>query len=416
MRISTKTTYDIGSSQINSLQAALNRTQQQLSTNRRNLTPADDPIASSRALEVTQSQSINTQFVTNRNNASNFLSQETNALASVGQLIQDVKELVVNAGNGSLTDKDRASLATVLEGRMDDMLALANTADGAGGYLFSGYKSTTVPFSPSATGATYQGDQGQRELQVGSARKLATSDSGSAIFESNLTGNGKFVTGADPANYGRGGTGIISGGTVTDPAALTGHKYSIDFTVVPATAGSPAQTSYVVTDLTLGLPVPNPAPTPPTPYVDGQSISFDGQQFDIKGKPANLDKFTVEPSSKESIFTTMKNLLTTLRSPGDGPAGQASLNNNLNRAHQLLDTSYDNVLSAQSEVGSRLKEIDYLDSAGEDIDLQYASTLADLQDLDMVKAISLFTQQQTTLQAAQQSFTKISGLSLFNYI
>lgn len=416
MRISTKSTFDIGSSQINKLQSALNRTQQQLSANRRNLTPADDPIASARALEVTQSQSINTQFVTNRNNASNFLSQENNALGSVGQLIQDVKELTVNAGNGSLTDTDRASLATVLEGRMNDMLALANTADGAGGYLFSGYKSTTVPFSPTATGASYQGDQGQRTLQVGSARSLATSDAGSAIFESNLTGNGKFVTGADPANYGRGGAGIISGGTVSNAAALTGHQYAINFTVVPATAGTPAQTSYVVNDLTLGVTVPNPAPVPPTPYVDGQSIVFDGQQVEIKGQPANLDKFTLDPSTKESLFTTLKDLLNVLRAPGSGPAGQASLNNNLSRANKLLDTAYDNVLSAQSEVGSRLKEIDYLNSAGDDLNLQYASTLSNLQDLDMVKAISEFTQQQTTLQAAQQSFTKVSSLSLFNYL
>jgi flagellar hook-associated protein 3 FlgL len=49
MRISTKMIYDAGSSQLNTLQGALNRTQMQLSANRRNLTPADDPIASSRA-------------------------------------------------------------------------------------------------------------------------------------------------------------------------------------------------------------------------------------------------------------------------------------------------------------------------------------------------------------------------------
>ena len=74
------------------------------------------------------------------------------------------------------------------------------------------------------------------------------------------------------------------------------------------------------------------------------------------------------------------------------------------------------MLSVRAEVGSRLKEIDTLDSAGDDLDLQYASTLSGLQDLDMVKAISLFSQQQITLQAAQKSFTSISGLSLFNYI
>ena len=104
MRISTRMIYEQGSTQLNNLQSALNRTQMQLSTNRRNLTPADDPIASARALEVTQSQALNTQFVTNRSNATNFLSQEELALKSTTNLIADVQELVVKAGNPGLRD------------------------------------------------------------------------------------------------------------------------------------------------------------------------------------------------------------------------------------------------------------------------------------------------------------------------
>jgi len=404
--------YDAGSSQLNTLQGALNRTQMQLSANRRNLTPADDPIASARALEVTQSQSINTQFVTNRSNAKNFLSQEDLALGSTTSLIADVQELVVKAGNPALKDVDRQSLATELQGRLTDLMGIANTSDNAGGYLFGGYKSSTQPFSQTATGATYIGDQGQRQLQVGSSRYLPTSDSGAAVFENNLTGNGKFTTAADTGNFTRGGAGIISGGTVTDPTKLTGHKYSIDFQVTGT--GTDAVTTYTVTDVTLGQTIPNPAV--PVAYKAGDAISFDGQQVSISGKPADQDKFTLEPSGKESIFTTLTNLIGALNQPAGGDAGQARLTGALNAAHNILDTAYDNVLSVRAEVGSRLKELDTLDSAGDDLDLQYASTLSGLQDLDVVKAISLFSQQQTTLQAAQKSFTAMSGLSLFNYI
>jgi flagellar hook-associated protein 3 FlgL len=74
------------------------------------------------------------------------------------------------------------------------------------------------------------------------------------------------------------------------------------------------------------------------------------------------------------------------------------------------------VLTVQASVGSRMKELDNLDSTGDDLNIQYQTTLGDLQDLDMVKAISLFSQQQQTLQAAQMSFKTMSGLSLFNYI
>jgi flagellar hook-associated protein 3 FlgL len=74
------------------------------------------------------------------------------------------------------------------------------------------------------------------------------------------------------------------------------------------------------------------------------------------------------------------------------------------------------VLTVQASVGARQKELDYLDTSGDDLNIQYASTLSDLQDLDTVKAISQFSQQQLTLQAAQQSFKAMSSLSLFNYI
>jgi flagellar hook-associated protein 3 FlgL len=81
-----------------------------------------------------------------------------------------------------------------------------------------------------------------------------------------------------------------------------------------------------------------------------------------------------------------------------------------------LKSAHDNVLTVQASVGAHMKELDYLDSAGDDLDIQYAATLGDLQDLDMVKAISDFSMQQTTLQAAQMSFKTMSGLSLFNYL
>lgn len=416
MRIATKTMFDHGMNQLSTLQTSMSRTQQQLATGRRNLAPSDDPIATARALEVTQSQSINTQLVTNRQNARSSLSLEENALASATSLLQDVKTLAVNAGNGSMTNQDRQMIAVELQGRFDDMMGVANTADGVGGYLFSGYKDG-VPFTRTGAGAAYQGDQGSRTLQVGSNRTLPISDSGASIFENNPTGNGSFQTGADPANMTRGGTGVIAPGSVTDTAALTNHQYEINFSVVKGSPGVPDTTTYTITDVTLGQPVPaNPNPPDPIPYTSGQSIAFDGMQFDIKGVPADGDKFTVNPSNKKSVFETMQDLINALKADGSGPAGQANLTNLLNTANSNIDNALDNVLSVRAAVGSRLKEMDYLDSAGDDLNVQYATTLSDLQDVDTVKAISQFTQQQISLDAAQKSYKTLTSMSLFNYI
>jgi flagellar hook-associated protein 3 FlgL len=406
MRISTNTMFETATNQLGTLQSALARTQMQLSANTRLLTAADDPIASARALEVTQSQSMNNQFATNRTNAKSSLSLVDKTLQDVTGQITDIQTLVVTAGNAAYSASDRAALATELEGRLSDLLGLANTADGTGGYLFGGYKSTTQPFSQTPGGAQYLGDQGNRTLQVGSARRMAVTDNGSAIFEANLTGNGHFQTQAAATNT---GSGIVSPGAITDTTKLTGHDYAVSFAV----AGTPAVTTYSVTDNST-----SPASTVVSgaPYQPGATIGFDGLAIEVKGDPANGDSFTVTPSQKQSIFTTVTSLIATLRAPADGSSGKAALANGLNTASSNLKNALDNVLTTQASVGARMKELDSLDSTGDDLDIQYTATLGDLQDLDMVKAISLFSQQQMTLQAAQQSFKAMSGLSLFNYL
>ncbi|HEX8479467.1 MAG TPA: flagellar hook-associated protein FlgL, partial [Telluria sp.] len=357
MRIATSTIFEAGTRQLGTLQSDMAKLQLQMSTNRRVVSPSDDPIAASRALEVTQSQSINTQLDTNRANARSSLSQEEVILNGVTELMSSVQELVVKAGNASLGDADRASIATELEGRLADLLGLANSTDGNGAYMFSGYKSSTQPFNQTATGAQYDGDQGQRNVQIGSTRSIPISNSGSAVFENNPTGNGRFQTGAAATNT---GAGIISSGTVTDVSQLTGHKYALAFKV----AGEPAVTTYTVNDNST---------TPPTavqsdqPYKAGQSISFGGMSMDIKGVPADGDSFTVAPSEKQSVFTTMTSLIETLRSPTIGSAGKAALANGLNQASDNMKSAYDTVLTARSSIGSRLTELDSLDSTGDDL-------------------------------------------------
>lgn len=407
MRIATKTIYDNGVSQLNTLQAQLQKTQMQLSTGRRVVTPSDDPVASARALEVSQSKEMNTQFASNRTSAKGSLSLVDSTLSNTDDLLQEVKSKVVAAGNPGFTLADREALAKELDGRLQDLLGQANATDGSGAYLFSGYKSDTQPFTRTATGATYNGDQGQRELQVASSRKLATSETGSAVFESNLTGNGTFQTSVDPNNYTRGGTGIISPGVVKNPGALTGDQYTLNFSV----SGVPAVTTYTINDVTKSTVVASAQP-----YVAGQPIVFDGMSMDVSGAPANGDVFNVDPSKNQSVFETMTSLIAALRGPSGTPQAGAALTNALNLANQNISNSLDNVLSVRASVGARLSEVDHLDSAGDDLNLQYSSQMSDLVDLDPVEAISRFTQQQTTLEAAQKSYKALAGLSLFNLI
>jgi flagellar hook-associated protein 3 FlgL len=138
--------------------------------------------------------------------------------------------------------------------------------------------------------------------------------------------------------------------------------------------------------------------------------------MDVKGVPANGDSFSVKPSEKQSVFTTITNLIKTLRIPA--PTARAARRPVERPEHRQLEhEERAGQCADRAGLGGRAHEGNRQpDSTGDDLDIQYQTTLGTLQDLDMVKAISLFAQQQQTLQAAQMSFKTMSGLSLFNYI
>ncbi len=414
MRISSNTIFDNNAALLNQQQARLAQTQQQIASGNRMSMASDDPVAATRALEIKQSDAINTQYAANRTTASHTLSLAEGSMQSVVSLLQDVQTAVISAGNGSFGNGDRKVIATQLSGKLQELVGLANSTDGAGNYLFSGFQSKTPPFADMAGVITYNGDDGQRLTQASASRQVASSDSGADVFMRVKNGNGTFVTqpGTNAITLGANtGTGIISIGSVSSPPpTLPLSNYSVAFTVAAGV------TTYTVTNTTNGNPtVP---PLVGTPYVSGQAISFDGMQFDIKGTPADGDTFTVTPSANESLFKTIADLIVALNTPAATPAngGTTSLTNSLTRGLNNLDNALNNVATIQASMGLRLNEIDALQTAGDDLGLQFKQTLQKLQDTDYNKAISDLTMQQMSLQAAQKSFVKVSDLSLFSYL
>lgn len=185
MRVSTQVFYENSRSSMGSLQDKLMRVQQQLSEGTRVLKPSDDPLSATRALAVSQSLALSAQYAASRSQAVQTLSLEENALQGVTQVLQQAKGLLIQAGNGTLTDADRASIATTLESSRDQLQGLANSDDGNGQFLFAGFKSGSAPFVTQAGGAVaYVGDDGQRMMQVDVSRQIATADTGRDIFMS----------------------------------------------------------------------------------------------------------------------------------------------------------------------------------------------------------------------------------------
>lgn len=399
MRVSTNQMFDTVVSTLQRQSSSLLHTQQQVATGRRMVTPSDDPVAAARALEVSQSAQINSQYGASQANARETLGMVESRLGAVGDVLQYVRSRAVEAGNAILTDSDRRAIATDLRAQFDELVGLANSQDGTGEYLFAGYRSANKPFAGGPAGSvSYSGDDGRRALQVSSSRQLPVSDSGADIFMRIRSGNGSFEATAAAANS---GGGIIDPGSVTDPGALTGNDYSVRFSVAGGV------TTYTVINETTSATV-----VPATAYNPGAAIAFDGMSVSVRGAPANGDRFDIEPSSSRSVFETVSRLISAVETPGGG----ARLANELGNALGNLDQAQENVLRVRAGTGSRQLEIDALAGIGEDLNVQYSAALSRLQDLDYAEAVSRLTRDQTALEASQKAFMRVSGMSLFNYL
>lgn len=402
MRMSTQWMFSNGAAALTQKQVDLARTQQQITAGTRLLTPSDDPVAASGALTAQQSLALTGQYAANQTAAQGALGLAESTLGQVGNALQDIRTLAVQAGNGTLNASDRRTLAVDLRGRIDALMGLANTRDGAGGHLFSGYQDQAQPFVRTAGGVAYQGDQGGRALQVSAQRTMDVGISGATVFEGAHAGNGSFTVAAGAANT---GTGIPDAGHVINPAAVTGHAYQVQF------HGAPGALTYDVVDTTISTAVVTGAA-----YATGMAISFDGLQFSMGGMPANNDTVDVAPSPRQSVFKTLDDLAATLDAVAAGALSDAAFQGKLQSSLASIDQAYDQVLGARTAAGARLAELDSLAVQNAAQKLNYQEELSRLTGIDYNEAISRLTQQTTSLQAAQQSYVKVTGLSLFNYL
>jgi flagellar hook-associated protein 3 FlgL len=408
MRVATSTFYQLGLASMNNQQSSLLHVQQQLGTGRRILKPSDDPVAATRALTVSQAGAVNGQYATSRTQANIGLAMEEKALQSAVTTIQNIQTLVVSAGNGTISNSDRASIAAELESNYNQLLGLANSDDGNGQYLFAGFKSGTPPFAKSGASVQYNGDTGTQLLQVDVERQMAAGDNGVAVFLS-VTGSADYVMEAAPGN---GGTATFGALSISDPSnPLYGHKFEVQFAVDPVTSAA----SYTIIDNTV---VPPAAVGPATPYSEGAAIEVGGVSFTVSGKPADGDTLSLAPAAQAGtdVFANLQKVIDSLRQPLNTDEDRAALYNVLSTANRKMSNTLDNVLTVRASVGSRMQELDALDTIGENRDLNYQQTLSGLQDVDYAAAITEYYQRSMALQAAQQSFMQIQGMNLFNYL
>jgi flagellar hook-associated protein 3 FlgL len=300
MRISTSWFFQQGLNAMQSQQATLAKTEQQLSTGQRILTPSDDPAAAARVMGLDKLIETTGQYQRNADAADTRLKVEESVLANAGDLLQRIRELSVQANNDTLSAEDRGAIALEVRAHLDGLLQLANSKDGNNDYLFAGYKTGTKPFLHDGMGNfTYAGDQGDRIVQIGASRQVSTGDSGDGVFM---------------------------------------H--------VDDGAGGMASMFSAVYDFAVDLEADNPSQTTLT----------------------------------------------------------------------RIDSALQQVSTARASVGARLNAIESQRGMNDAFVLALQQNRSSLADLDYAEASSRFQQQMLAMQASQQTFVKLQGLSLFNYL
>ena len=309
IRISSQQVFSGGINRLQDLNSGLNKTSEQVSTGKRVNRPSDDPVAAARILKLDQELGRVSTYQRNAQLADNRLKQQESTLGSAIDVIQRVRELTVQAGSGSLSANDRQSIASELKERLGQLANIANTQDASGEYIFSGFQGNQEAFAKNVSGDwVYQGDEGQRMLEIDEGVTVPISDHGKGIFVDVASANPTFFA---EASRGNASSAQISTGMVVDQdqfnAAFANSQ--ADY-VVEINAGQ-----YEITErngdgtvLATGT------------FTSGEPIAFNGMQFEVYGNPQDGDSFTLKTTEKQSIFTGIEKLIYGLENEVKGPA------------------------------------------------------------------------------------------------
>lgn len=324
MRISTTQFYEVSTQNYQRNYENVVKTSQEVSSGVKLNTASDDPVGAARVLQLTQQNSMLTQYKSNINAINTNIDNSETALNSIGLAIQKSKELIIQAGNGASTDADRISIAGELKQVQSQILGLMNTQDANGQYIFSGSKSSSPPYSMNSDGTyTYNGDQTTIDLAVGDGLKLPSNVTGFEAFEkavnttrvssTSLTGpnDGKVGITSGLVNSTANYNGQFQGGEPYTLTIIDGTHFQIkdkgnnDVTSETSTAGAFGYSNY-----------------------NNQAFTFRGVELNLninlteaeKASPATATAALTTPTLRSFEIASTPSSVTATRNPGNTSA------------------------------------------------------------------------------------------------
>lgn len=409
MRISTTQLFTETTRNMMSGQSSLAEIQNKISSGKNFQSLAEDPVGANQVVNLKRELNQIEMYQRNIDATRRRLSLEDTTLADINNGVTRARELVIQAGNGAMSDSERIAISYELEELVDFLAGLMNTRDAKGEYLFSGSKGTTESFQKQLDGTfSYGGDNAQREIQVASSQYVDSSDNGQFLFQSVVSNVGLDVLG-DSSDA------LVSAFTLPDDLTITdaeafeaAFRETGDLSIAVDGGGVFSIVDSAGTALT--------APEYGYDAVNGE-IFLPGATLELTALTNDTSATLRFDRSEGNILNTLVANVEALRTLSTtDPAQSVELNENLAVTLEQIDAVEERLGQAVATIGARLNIIDSSELSNDDFGLLTQSTLSAVEDLDYASASTELARRQLALEASFASFAKIQGLTLFNYI
>lgn len=393
-RVGTASMYDSSVRNINSRQSNLVELMDKITSGKRVLRASDDPVAAAQA-ERAQTRLTRTESDQRALDAQrNLITSGESTLGQANTALQEFRDLLVNAGNGTFNQTSRDALVAQMSSLREQLMTYANRKDSNGLPLFRGLDSSEKPVQ----GYTFAGQPGQ---STGGDKGIPNALDGAAAWMNVPTGNGVLAVEASGTNTGKAWADV---GVISDPSQATALTTPVDIDFSLDADGKP---QYSIDG---GATF--------KPYKSGEAIEVAGMKLTITGAPAAGDKFTIKPSERSDIFSVLDKAIDAVRngSNADGSTASGALSHAIAKGLAEIDTGMSRMQTVRSYAGDLLNRADRIENGLSAQSVQQEADRSRAEDLDMIPALSEKETQNVGLQAALQSYAQIQKLSLFNYI
>ncbi|WP_323883158.1 flagellar hook-associated protein FlgL [Aeromonas hydrophila] len=401
MRITTNMVYNRNISSLNGANERLSTAYEQLMTGNKFKTAGEDPSGMSQKLALTKEIDLFKQYGVNGSLLENSLGHEETVLSALNTAMTSAQTLIQKANDSAVGYEDRQAIASELEGLQKQMFDLMNSKNSQGEYIFGGNQSKTQPFIQDASGNyVFQGDTGQRNIQVSPTVQIPANDSGFNLFEIVPT---RRTSSAGSANM---QVGVADQGNFDsfyrnnyDPS-LASNQYTVN-----TIAGTPD--TYEIRDGGGAL-------LQSGDYVAGNKIPFNGLELTLS-LPAGgaAQNFVLDPPQNNNILDGMSDFITALRDPNITPD---TFQLKVADATAHMKNARLNVDQGLGEIGGRMNGLEQVMGSNDGLSTLNEQARAKVSEADLYEVIATLSKEDAALSATQLSFSKISKLTLFDYI